>query len=82
MDDFEWIEKDELIENKPNDDVVRPPVQCDDPQDVPGTAHDMPTQEEEVTAPSELTHNDVATDEATVHEVLIAILCACCICPM
>ena len=75
MDDFEWIEKDELIETKPDGDAARLPAPCDVPKDVPGTAHDMPTKEEEMTGPNEATHDDVATVEPPVHEVPFKRLC-------
>ena len=67
MDDFEWIEKDELIERK--NDAVQAPELCHVPEAVSGTAHDMPTQEVEMTPPSGVTEDEQPAEEYSAHEV-------------
>ena len=69
MDDFEWIEKDELVEKRPDDDVVRAPKPSHEPGAVSGQAHDMPTEEQELTAPGEVAQEDKLAEEVAVNEV-------------
>ena len=74
MEDFEWIEKDELIERKPNDEDVQSPEPCDVAEDVSGPVHDMPTQEEEVELPSKVTEGVKPLEELPAQEVPLGIL--------
>ena len=76
MDDFEWIEKDELIEKKPDEYSVQAPEPCDVAVDVSETAHDMPTEEKEVKLPSEGAEDEKPSEEPPVQEVPSSSLCA------
>ncbi len=78
MDDFEWIEKDELIEKESSDDAVQAPEPCDVAEDVSGTVHDMPTEEKEVELPSKATEDEKPLEEPPVQKVLSETLCASC----
>jgi coenzyme F420-reducing hydrogenase gamma subunit len=58
MDDFEWIEKEELVEDLPKDVATQPSKLCQDGEGVSDSS--VPTEEEHVAAIAE----DVPTDKA------------------
>ena len=58
MDDFEWIEKDEVVEEQPKEVDAQPSELCQDGERV--SDNSVPTEEEHVAATAE----DILTDQS------------------
>ena len=67
MDDFEWIEKDEAVEEQPKQVAARPSELCQDGERVSDTG--VPTEEEHLPATAEDTLTDKSLEGSSPQKV-------------